>query len=502
MTDPEQQPPRELEIKLVLPEAVTIDLGALPWLNGMETGAPDAGRQVSIYFDTPGRDLLRNGLALRIRRSGEKRVQTLKSRSDGTAFGRGEWESPINRDAPELKRLAGTPAEPVLGLAAALEPMFESDVRRTRRHLRLVDGSEVELALDEGVLRAAESSEPIREVELELKRGAPAALYRLAADLAAALPGAMLSTDSKSERGWRLLDRAPPAPRKAEHLQLPEDIGTAEGIRRILGTALRHLLANLPAARAGQMGGVHQARVAVRRLRAALNLFEPKLGKENTARLEAELQRLGQALGAARDWDVFCEETLRDAAEDAAAAPWLPQLRELAEAERVAAHRELEADLAQPALTRLILDLAAWIEEPAGLEDGSAPLADFARPLLKRLERKVHRRGKGLRHRPVEELHALRKSLKKLRYGLEFLGGLFPSRKVHRYLRGCTALQERLGTINDAATAKAMVARLAGAGDLAAAAAAMAHWADLREEAALRQLGDAWADYKDHALPR
>ena len=62
------------------------------------------------------------------------------------------------------------------------------------------------------------------------------------------------------------------------------------------------------------------------------------------------------------------------------------------------------------------------------------------------------RRGAGIRDHTPEQLHALRKSVKKLRYGAEFFAGLYPPRQVRRYLKRMERLQALLGTLNDAAT--------------------------------------------------
>jgi CHAD domain-containing protein len=115
----------------------------------------------------------------------------------------------------------------------------------------------------------------------------------------------------------------------------------------------------------------------------------------------------------------------------------------------------------------------------------------------------MHRCGRRIRHRSEEELHDLRKALKKLRYSVEFLAPLHREDQVKFYLHHCKQLQERLGGINDAATAVTMAERL-GAQDasLALVAGAVTDWANQHRMQAVAHLPAAWHEFKDAAFPR
>ncbi|MFC6436663.1 CYTH domain-containing protein [Novosphingobium resinovorum] len=65
----------EMELKLELDAASMAALGASELL----ADAPIAVSQRAIYFDTPDQALRRGELSLRIRREGERRVQTVKA---------------------------------------------------------------------------------------------------------------------------------------------------------------------------------------------------------------------------------------------------------------------------------------------------------------------------------------------------------------------------------------------------------------------------------------
>ena len=512
MTDAEDIHPLETELRFSLPAEARARLEAHPALHPTRATAPETLRLVTTYFETPDLALARRGISLRVRRGGGggARVQTVKwpAQGGGSPFGRGEREWPVDRDEPDLSLLGDTPAGEALEECgdAGLKPAFVTDVRRARRFLLPGSDTVVEAAVDEGTISAGTTRRKFQELELELKAGRPGQLYRLALDLNGAVPLA-LSVESKAERGHRLATGAASDTRKAGALDLPRGLAAEEGFRRIVGAALAHLVANHPAAADGQAEGVHQMRIAVRRLRSVIALFRRHLDPGAVERFGAELRRLGRVLGAARDWDVFCGEVLPAAERDAPEAQ--PRLLEgPAAAERAEAHRRLAEELGGPAFTSLVLGLAAWAEGgPEGTpvltgDHAGDRLADLAPGLLDRVARKARRRGRRIRRRSGEELHDLRKSLKKLRYSVEFVSGLCGRKRARAYLEACKELQEELGAINDAALAAEMAGRLAAVAarsTLAPAFGAVSEWGRERGTEHFRRLPRAWTRFK--ALP-
>jgi triphosphatase len=124
---------------------------------------------------------------LRIRSDGKRRVQTIKAVDTTSAyiFDRLEWETEIEGDKLDLKAAARTPVGDVLHGSRAyklLVPIFETVVDRTTWRVKR-GGSEIEVALDEGRVSAHGSTQPIAELELELKRGSPTDLFALARSL-------------------------------------------------------------------------------------------------------------------------------------------------------------------------------------------------------------------------------------------------------------------------------------------------------------------------------
>ncbi|WP_309228552.1 CHAD domain-containing protein [Roseomonas sp. KE2513] len=484
-------------MKFLLPEGSLAGLHDQPIFRGCTAKLPS--REVTTYFDTADRALAQAGASLRIRRNEAGCVQTLKLRRGGGPFGRGEWEWRVEGDQPELGRLKEVP---IPALDGEMRAVFTAEVVRTLRCLRY-EGATIEITVDEGSLRAGERTEPIRELELELKEGEAKALYLLAERLQAEL-GLVLGMESKSDRGWRLVTGEARAGEKAEDIGFAPDILAAEAFRQIVAMLLASLMAHQPSARAGVMQGVHGMRVATRRLRALLALFRPCLAPEPEARFTAALRDLAGILGTARDWDVFVTETLPETAATATDG-----LRVAAEAERQAAHRSLAEELGRPAMTRLVLGLSAWAEDSAALSgeaDGgrmAEPLRRLAPELLERQARKARRRGRHIRRRPEAELHDLRKALKKLRYGVEFMAPLYKEKRVSAYLHHCKRLQEKLGGLNDAVVAISLAERLAQQNPaLAPVVMALRCSAEERREEARHDLRKGWREFRDAELPR
>ncbi len=189
-------PTREIELKFLL-DAV----GAQAVLAALPPGETVVKAMTATYFDTVDHWLRRGGFGLRVRRTGDERIQTLKS-ALGEDGGRDEWEWPVERDTPDPALLDTTPA--ALPDGAVLVPLFTVTSRRTLRMVE-ADGALIELVIDDAAVVAGGRAERFLELELELKAGEGAALARLAARLEAV--AALTPTDmTKAGRGFRLLE--------------------------------------------------------------------------------------------------------------------------------------------------------------------------------------------------------------------------------------------------------------------------------------------------------
>jgi len=443
--------------------------------------------EVTTYFDTDDFALDRAGLSLRVRCLDGRHVQTMKRTgiAAGAPHSRPEWEWPLAVSAPDLMApdlfLAerdGVPLPPGVS-AAAFHSVFVTDIRRRIVTLHPDDQTDIEAAFGMGAIRAGRRVETVDELELELKRGSAGVLYRTALDLLSAAPMA-LEPDSKAARGYRLAAAAPPAASKAIHIGIDRSMPGTASLRVLFNTCVGHLLANVPAARAGDAEGVHQMRIAARSLRALLRLFRPLLKRRRTEPLDSDLRQLGRCLGEARDWDVFLDQTLAKANTD-----WAVALRTSGEERRKAAHEAVRDMLAEPRFTRLVLTLGAWTEDMPLKRRMARPVGSLAPDLLGRLDRIVRKRGRGLRHADPPHRHALRKSLKKFRYGTEFLAGAL-HRDPARLIRKTKKVLDTLGDMNDGTVA----VRLAASCGMDSARDRLSRWAE-------RQAGR-----QGHGLPR
>jgi len=466
----------------------------------------------SIYYDTPRRTLRHNGLSLRVRQTGGRFVQTVKRESAGDPLRRGEWEASVPSANPDLAlAMPFIPDELRSEIGPdGLEAVFTADIHRHERILDLPAGT-IEIAFDHGLLKAGAWSQSVSEIELELKGGSPAAIYDLALRLNEHGP-AKPSIRSKSARGYDLAADAPPTARKPGKLRLDPAVALDDAFATILRACLHHLLQSLPAAEDGRDAeGIHQLRVALRRLRAAFDLMRAAGPLSRLEALRSEAKWLAQGLSAARDWDIFRKHTLPDIASACPSISGFETLGEVAEQRRTDAYRKVRYVLADRRCTSFILGLGAWIEmrgwrsdiPPESLGQLAGPAADFARHLLSAQHAKVLKRGRHFKSLDPDERHRLRLAVKKLRYIAEFLLPLSGPRKAaKRFADKLADFQEELGAYNDmAVTAKL----LAGLGTVSLgsnqAAAAITGWQAHAMVGGEPRLRRAWSDFAKTKAP-
>jgi CHAD domain-containing protein len=265
--------------------------------------------------------------------------------------------------------------------------------------------------------------------------------------------------------------------RKAPPVALDARDSVQDAAVAVLGGALDHFEANLSVFHAGRTPeSVHQMRVALRRLRAAIGLFR---GALEGAGLEAARERakaLAEILGAARDWDVFHDRLRAGPADAGAPEPSFRALTEAVSARRASAYAAAERAMAGAKAKIFVIELRRTIETkdwtlaPGAGEVGSA--RDFARKALTRLRKGALKKGRNLANLPPDGRHRARIALKKARYGAEFFESLFASHKdAAAFSAALAKLQDGLGAFNDLATASALLDEIDAADDGTAARA-------------------------------
>jgi triphosphatase len=455
--------PREIELKLEVPAHSLARLGRSSVLNnGAKARKP--ATLVSVYFDTKKQKLHSNGLSLRVRRVGRRHVQTIKQDDENTAlFVRNEWENEIAGAQPDLDIAQHTALKPLIGkkLRRKLMPLFETRIRRTVYPIHNGQ-SEIELTIDRGKIEAGRRSSPLCEVELELKRGEPADLFQTARELAREVP-VHLATSSKAQRGYSLVaGKRPEAIKAAPVTLMPDSTGEA-AFRAIARACLRQLVANQPVFLCGDAEGLHQMRVALRRLRAAISLFSDMLADRQTDDMKTQLRWIGGELGPAREFDVFIERVLTPVSEDKPNGPGVAVLTKDFQQKRDDAFDRARSAVESTRFRELMIDVSAWIEtgdwtrntydRACVLREGA--IASLAAGELNRRWKSILKRGAHLKRLDAERRHKLRIQAKKLRYASEFFAGAFPGKKTRerrrRFLSALEQLQDALGDLNDIA---------------------------------------------------
>lgn len=448
--------PQEIEVKLGGDRKAL--QAAFDSLGG---GAARSARLVSRYFDTPENALAERFLGLRIRKSGRKHELTLKH-DGGDGLARAEWTLPA---AESLLDLAGLPPDALERLEgvdlSTLRALYTTEVSRKTRMLE-IEGAAVEAALDSGRIIAGDRDAPIAEIELELKSGDLAPMLLLAERIASD-HGLGFLARSKAERGLILAGAAASGAVKAGPVAWPADATLDRALAAFVLAAARHAASNLAAVAEGQPEGVHQMRVALRRLRSAFSLFRKDLSQEAHDAEDLAKEAL-KSLGAARDIDVFIGETLPPVI-PAAPSGFSQGVEALLE---VASHRQKHARArarelaAGPRAALLVLALyrlGASGRLLGGL--GSMAAAEAAAPLLDKRFAKALKKGKHYARLPWEERHEVRIAVKKFRYALDFFEPLLGGRKARDFASRLSRLQDDMGLANDAHVAQTMATEMA-----------------------------------------
>ena len=218
-----------------------------------------------------------------------------------------------------------------------------------------------------------------------------------------------------------------------------------EAIAIILRDCLSQFLGNLPALESGDaVEAVHQMRVAMRRLRSALGLFNRVFPLQPISR-PCGPRRSGSPPFWGRRATGTCSSTwfAPVLSRASATSPGSTELLAAAQAKADAGHAAVLQLANARAATRFALSLErlasgrGW--RSATAEDRllglAEPVVAFAARSLDRLDRKLRKRGRHFRSLSPEARHALRIAMKHMRYATEFFGHLFHPASGGRALR-------------------------------------------------------------------
>jgi CHAD domain-containing protein len=244
---------------------------------------------------------------------------------------------------------------------------------------------------------------------------------------------------------------------------LQPDDPMSEAGRKVLFYHFERMLLHEPAARLGEdIEGVHDMRVATRRMRSALRLFKPFFYQDLIRPYRKGLRHIGGILGEARDMDVFMDNMQRFVAQNPETD--LSPLLEIGGKKQNETHRRLIAHLDSQKFNRFVTRFHEFLTTPelgaADKPDSCRPTAyqvqHLAAPLIYHLFEQVRSYDPFLEDAGVSLLHALRIDFKRLRYALEFFEEV-SGPEAKRVIREVKAMQDHLGDLNDAEFASRIV---------------------------------------------
>jgi triphosphatase len=161
-----------------------------------------------------------------------------------------------------------------------------------------------------GFIKTNERREPISEIDVELKDGDRSMVAMVADHLAQSLAITYAAT-SKAERGYALSADEAEKPASAGTIDLDSAVSTADAFQTVAWSCLDHAASNERAVCAVDPEGIHQMRVGLRRLRAAISVFKHLLCGPETEAIKTELRWLTEQSGPARDFGVLIEQRIR-----------------------------------------------------------------------------------------------------------------------------------------------------------------------------------------------
>jgi CHAD domain-containing protein len=442
----------EREVKLGAPP--TFHLPSFEDADGGVTGvAREAQRLQTLYVDTDDLALTRWGVSLR-HRKGEGWTLKLPSEGAGDLLARTEltFEGDARRPPSKAVELVRAYVR-----TAPLEPQVRLRTLRQRVDLQDAEGQVVvRLSDDEvSVLDGRRIAARFRELEAEATEATPDGLLD---DVVERLRSEGAGEPDPTPKVVRALGRRAEEPPEVGVAKLGADPAAGDVVRAAIAEAVTRLIRHDIVVRLDtDPEGVHQARVATRRLRSHLRTFAPLLSTEWARELRDELGWLAGVLGRRRDADVMLERIrARATSLSEHSAHGVARVLAALEHERKTATTELEEAMRSDRYLDLLDRLVAAAREPAlVVDDPSAPTNDVLHDLVRRPWRSLAKAAKAVGDPPADdELHAVRIRTKRCRYAAEAVAPVV-GKRARAFGTEAAKLQEVLGDFNDAAVAEA-----------------------------------------------
>ncbi|SEH07328.1 CYTH and CHAD domain-containing protein [Candidatus Venteria ishoeyi] len=413
-------------------------------------------RLLGTYYDTPKYELLAAKIGLRVRRENDAWIQAVKTAGKGVGglHQRKEWEAQVSSEQPELAHVPETIRDKVFkktNLWEKIQPVFTSDMRRTTWQLQGKNGSHIELCLDQGEMRTAQSNTPISEIELELKQGNTEDLFYVALSLLEQVP-LVLENASKAQRGYRLHQSAtqirPLAsqawqPQKA---RLKSDMDVETAMIYLFELYLNSLQRNEIATREQDAQGLLKMLETIRNLQTVISLFKSILPKKIRQELSKPLAWLQNQLTPAEDWTLL-HKALLQIPQQMRKDDYIQELLEITISRQDVHLERIAGLLDSPRYTRLLLQLSNILLTKSWRKYGNNKQQRLlSHTLLRFASNRLQRRHlKIMSEQPMNTLQQqwLWKQCQKQWRALSLLSNLYTGSK--NYLNFLYLLAEELG---------------------------------------------------------
>lgn len=497
----------ELELELKFTGAPA-QIAALPQSQFVKSLSSQPGRWQrlrSVYYDTPDKTLLAEGISLRMQNGPKGHIQTIKRATLAGAILREQFQTELAAQS-DFPALTGDDAIDAM-LAQTRLPLVPVASIEIDHWIQKIDveDTQLELAIDMGRAGSSKTgvAAPIAEMEIEFLSGEMAGLFKFA-HMVAENTELRLSAESKLGIAQKLIDGRPYRLGKQKKPFIDGSMPTAEALQVMLaGIAVRIVKVQAAMLDIRAPEGIKQMRVALRRFRSIERTFRNAVKGRTLYKLARRARAYGKALGPARDLDVFVDETMTDVFfEPSQAKQGLAALGDKAGTMRAEAWADAHGLIRSRDFIHFTIDLmeaailAPWRERLSAHGAGGA-LQDFAPGALDKARRKVLETEAAMDKAVLAARHPLRIKIKKLRYAAQMLAPLYDHDRRKAYMGSLTALQDALGEVNDAVVASTLADETRQGSSPAGIRAAgfVSGYKAAEAEAALEYIDLAWRDF-------
>lgn len=402
----------------------------------------------NLYFDNEQFELFQRSILLKQHLENEQWLQILKSTSNHYTehfeikelLSSNDHKIQVehyqkNKHIPkEIRKLISSLANP-------LSLQFSTNFERSSTLFNF-QNSQIIVELDRGLMQVNQDQFEIYELRFQLKQGT---IQDLISFILPRVKRYSLWLDIRShvQQGFQYAQDEQEIPVQQQiPLHLNKNDSTEQALKKVIHHCLQHLLPNSTAIASQQFNSehVHQARVAIRRLRSALKTFSG-WSQHIDLTWQDELANLFRELGTSRDLSMFYEELLPQL--EALDAPKF-KLESLPQYE----NHKLSDLFKSLSFASLVLSLIQFVHQDIH-EQSSKSIEKTIHKKLEQLHESIQLDAENYLSLDVEARHRTRKRLKRLRYSVEFISSLYDQSSVKTYLKALKPAQESLGKYND-----------------------------------------------------